>query len=651
MTEVRHGKSTRVQVAPGWPSGDAGWTTLRGTWVEAAEEGAGQIVGSASFRQLFGLVQQPGDNEVYHWGLAPDYGTAIENVDIIGQYVRLLLEDAAGSVTVGTKRFTPFWHGIITGREVEPDGGSIYPGGSCVWECLGIAALLDHVFVHGGFEVAADGTTVVDPGWCPPFNDLPFGDSTDTIKNMGNGSTYVFNRGEAGTKERWRVSDIIELVLHGYANVKLPDSTVFAGGLTWQLGVGISLLDFAAGRFEAQGRTVLSIVNEFINPRRGFTWRTRIAGRNAFIDVFSVTENAITVGAATIPAAGQVHITITDDVWKNHTRLRQDPIAHDLVRVIGGWALAAMTLAFKAGQAGSEWALIPTDDWVPADSPSLDPTAQSTWRTFRINPAWGATNYQNSAGLRHQLSADGTRTQGAGNPQVAVLRLDRLTPLGANFTTETYGPRNEPVVVIGSGTSWTDYSSQISVTVTQDPAGIMLGIDFNDAFRLKALLEDGTRTLLITVGVYEWAPLQTWWQRPVGEWPRDLPRVWSRSRPEVTQKLVFAGTVSGCVSGALQVQPSTVIFRDDVPVLQSEQACAQARFGGFGGADVTWTEQGLIDIGSTYGPGAFIGVLITGERSWRVMSPITRRSWVFTEQGYGTTYSTERVPVDIEPRP
>jgi hypothetical protein len=642
-------KQTRIQVARAWPESDAGWTTLQGAWAEEANEGSGQNCGSMSFSQRFGVVKQPLDTDVYQWGIHPDYRGTDETTELTGQYVRLLVEDSAGTVVIGTQRFTARWWGIVGGRTVEPDGATDYPGGVATWECFDIVTVLNQMMIHGGAEIAADGSTVLDPGFCPVFNDLPFGDSTDITHEINDAIVYVFNRGEAGGKTRWRARDILELILARYA--QFYDGNTFAGGLRWELGNNAALAEFDAGRVVAQGRPVLELLNELINPRRGLTWKRRVVGSYVYIDLYSTSEVDVSVGAATVPAATQVNVEIGDDPLKSQVRITQDPVAADHIRMVGGWCLAAMTLQFQAGQTGENFAIIPGENWDITDVPSLDPTAVSTWRTFRINPAWNAKNYNSAEGLRHALSADGSRAyQATGNPQAAVLRLDRLTPLGADFATEAYGPRNEPVILIGSGTSWIDYSSQLSLTVTQDPAGIIIGIDYKDALRLKALLEDGTRSMLITIGVYEWAPLQTWWTRSPDAWPRDLPRPFTKTKSELVQRLVIAGTVSGALTGVLQTQPSTVIFRDDLPVLQAEQALAQARLSGSGGANATWTQQGELDFDDTYAPGAFIGNIISGDRAFRVMGSVTRRSWNF-RLGGGTTYTTERIPVDIEARP
>ncbi len=642
-------KQTRVQVARGWPATDDGWETLRGVWAEDGSEGAGAIVGEMTLRQVFGVVLQPGDAAVYQWGIAPDYRGEDETSELTDRYVRVLLEDEDGTVSIDDRTFTAFWWGLVGARVLEPDGAEDYPGGSATWPCIGIAMLLDRVFITRGYEVAADGVTVIDPGYCPTFNDLPFGDSTDAQIAMGNGSTYIFDRGGAGIKDRWQALDVINLLLAGYAQPSLDG--VVCGGLAWLIGTGSTLLEYDAPRLEAHGRTVFEVLNLLINPRRGLTWRTRVEGSYAYIDVSSTSEETITVGSATVTAATQVDVDVVDDVWKQQVQVVQDPVAFDHMRGFGSHPLLAMTLEFKAGSAGATYALVPSG-FAPSDIPGDDPSEMTIWRQWRINPAWQGSNYNNTPGLRHVLAADGTRTYSAsGNPQAAVLRLDRLTPLGAGCTANADGPRNEPIIMIGSGSAWVDYSAEISLTVTENPAGITLGSSASDALRLKALLEDGTKSLLITIGVYEWSPLQTYWTRPVEDWPRDVPRVWNRTRADIVQRLGLVGTVHGCPLGVLQVQGIQTMVRDDLPVLQAEQALAQARYGGTGGGNASWSEGGTIDIDDTYAPGVFIGHLSNGDRTFRVMAPIVRRGWSFRAESYGTSYRTERTAADIEARP
>jgi hypothetical protein len=113
---------------------------------------------------------------------------------------------------------------------------------------------------------------------------------------------------------------------------------------------------------------------------------------------------------------------------------------------------------------------------------------------------------------------------------------------------------------------------------------------------------------------------------------------------------VLNGTVTGVSSGSLTTASSTQVIRDDRPTMQAALAFLRAYYGEPARA-LRWTDQGTIE--HAYGsgaaaPGALVTTATLGTGSTTINAVVTRRTWRLDEDGYGTSYDTDRIVPDIE---
>lgn len=639
---------TLVQTAQVWPGDDYGWETQIYLRTVAANEGAGQLAGDAELEQDAGEVMLPNLGEVQRVGPAPTLNPDEPWGSLAGRWVRLLIADAAGSVNVAGATYLPFWHGAVSQPSYRPDGSEDSPGGRMTWGCIGLLGVLDQVAILGGWEWHNGNLVALEA--MPVFNDLPGGDRSAAQHTVNGVSVYVHERGTPGTT--WRARDVVELLLAGWAAPRLPGFAGAPSGLTWRLDpTSAALLEFPIDRLDLCGRTVGEALALLISPARGQTFRITVAGAVATITVYQTNPEAITVGATTLPAATPVSLTISGSLWMEAPAFTESTDYRDWITLYGARPWVSLTFWWTPGDSASS--ILP-DGWTTSDTPGDKPEQEAIYRRFKLNPAWLGGQYNRPGiGLRNTLpytetGTDGSRTFGGNPPAPAALELTRDLPWGQGFVDTEVGPRQAPLVIVGSGSTWLDVSSKVQVTPDRVGGGLILATDAKSALYLKNLI-GSSRTLLVTLGVREWAPLTVAWRRQTGQ-PRDLPRVLTRRQPDCEQWLGLEGTVYGVDgAGALRVQSAHTTIRDDLPTLNATLAQLRARYGGSGG-DLEWSERGRFDFGPTYAPARLVGPLTVGSRTITANAVITRRSWRFALADYGTSYRAERIPVDPQVR-
>jgi hypothetical protein len=647
---VRHVAQTLVQIAFGWPADDAGWLSMPRIRATSASEGCGQVIGEASLVQDTGLVVSPGGTTLQQVARAPALNPDAGWQSLVGRWTRILLADATGTVVDGDRRYRSIWHGVIDRPTYEPDGATI-AGGSMSWGCLGLADALNRIYLWRGHEWHAG--QLVDPGYCPVFNDLPGGDRSATTHDVDGVQVYVFERGAAAaTREPWRARDAIAYALAGFGRGELYGDGAGPAGPIWELGAGASLLEWEIERLDMSGRTIAEMLNTLINPARGLTWRLHVMGDTVQIIITSTNRAAVTIGGVTIPAATPVVDDLTGDLWLERPGIQEQTDYYDWITVQAARPWAAITLWWRSGDPDSS--LVP-DGWTESDTPGPEPANEHRWRRWKLNPAWVGDQYPGDlgVGLRHTLifdgsGASGARTFGGATPPPAVLEITRLLPYAQGFGLAADGPRQAPIVIIGSDGAWTDYSEAIAVTPTEDPAGLLLGGGTDEAIFLKARLDGAARTLLVTVGVREWAPYTLAWRRPAG-WSRDLPRILTRRLPDVEQWFGIEGTVKGVSAGSLITASGDEDIRTDAGAASGALALLVARHGGVG-ATYGYGIDGEIDSDEASAPGTFVSDVRVGGATIPVNAVMTRRAWDFSFESYGTTYRFERLPPDVQSR-
>lgn len=168
---------------------------------------------------------------------------------------------------------------------------------------------------------------------------------------------------------------------------------------------------------------------------------------------------------------------------------------------------------------------------------------------------------------------------------------------------------------------------------------------------INSLILGSAGKLVVTAGLREPDPLVVSWTRASASWPRTNPRTLTVQMPQAEQWVILDDVVKGVTSAALvkhTTGPTTI--RDDVPLMQAWLAFLRAYFGEPARA-LRWTDHGTIEHGYGSGaaaPGALVTTATLGTGATTINAVVTRRTWRLDEEGFGTSYDTDRIVPDIE---
>jgi hypothetical protein len=650
------------------------WTTQGMLHALNCSEGAGQVVGDCRIVRYLGTIREPG---------ATGNPTSATPVDLLGKWVRILIEDGAGPITVNTVRYSALWHGILESDHRNDQGGGV--GSQGLYGSGLITSLARGRLGHGWVEARGASSTVADFIFrVPAFNTPNVGGRSSSTYSIDGKTVYVFNQGNG---QQWTAKQILDNLLASHARIYVPGSGAFAGGITWALSAG-TLLDYTPDAVDFNGMTLLDAVNALINPVRGLTYRVTVSGTTATITVLSTAASAITVtsdgGNYTLAAATDTATPDLTGIFIGDVAMTEDQSAtYDLIYVIGARPWVACTLAYDPSNGTTEaksleaaWGSTEETTWSNGAAP--DSTTTAVWRAFKVPATWDGRNYGGSTyGIRQSLelvSLDLTGSRFYDStidfpPSVMELTIDLPSSPGATPTNPSGARVGAKIFYKPSGAStWrtcTDASSYEptphlprKLEVWQSPLNLSLGDTGRDQTDNKAAFEGGI--VLATVGVREPDPLVMSWQRATVNWPRTTPRVLYYQAPNCEQWAILSGTVTGIDgAGALITQADATntdaseketFIRDDRPAMRSIMAFLIAYFSEPARA-LSWTDRSQVEY--AYGSGAAApGTLVTsatlGTGSTTINAVVTRRAWDLTEGGYGTSYTTERTVPSIE---
>lgn len=641
-----------VETATALPAADDGWAQVNHLTPRTASQGILAAHGAATITEDLGLMVLPGSDQV------TEVTTSAMHQGLL---VRLLVEvlpggDATGAVTrtwvdKTQRRMKPCWWGMV--RSVRRIVG---PGTNqeLTWTCDELWAWLDRVKLVNCPALHGNGTVQTLHRW--PVIDPELTGSRSSAKQTVNGrSFYVFDerRGtaaeEGGTlSDHWTARDLVELWL---AMAKAPSylGVSDAGaGMDWQIGDGGDLLDWPTHRLDLHGDSVLAALRQIIDHRRGLTASKRVVGSTVYIDIRSTAAAAVDTGDGwKVPAApaNVLDISATDGqgLFRGDAEVIADATPADIIVVTGGRPLVGLTLWWTRDDGTS--ALLP-DGWDPAHDP--DPLVDtSVWRRWRINPAWNGLTWNSPSdpprGISHPVDTDGKRLINVASSSLRGIGMAHELPWGPMFTNKP-GDAERPRAWVYEGGQMTELDT--TITPLEDPAGLELARDAGEAERIQGMMSAGA-TLLVTVGVYEPAPLQVVWQRPKAQWPSPTPRVVTYDRPSLSQKRGVATAVKGIddsTGGALRTETETI--RDDgLGFLRRMLALLWVRHA-TPGAAATIPIDGYIDTRDSYAPGTFVtGLKVSATVTEPINSQITARTWDF-DRGT-TTLTTERPDTPI----
>jgi hypothetical protein len=650
----------------GLPDSDAGWQTQYWLRFEYGSEGAGQIMGDAVLEQRFGVVTPQNVPIQITTGTAPAISGGISS-GLVGQLVRLLEADPDGDIIItdstGENTYTAFWWGAITAFSVEPDNrASSQAGGTARWTCTGIAFLLDKIVINSGFVRQIGGSAWLDPGYFPPFNDLPGGDMSADPYSVGNGSANVHDLSTLNEGTPWTAEDEINLLLTGCAN---PTVDGDPQGWTWTYQDTDGVLAFQTERIDINGLTLLQAIATIANQKRGITWYVTVAGSTVTLNFSSGNAKPITVGSFTFPAStNTASYTAAGNVWTYGLTISQDSSSqYDIIECRGAHPWVGLTVDYSNAvdtALDQGWDAGDEDSW--NDDPTY-PLTDQVWRRFIFTTTWSGNQYQSTtSGIRNTLTLDadgqytGARTydDSAESLPPTMYQVERMLPCGVTF--ETFGgfrlaPFQPPVVVLGSNTNgWTDFSQMGKVESQSFPSGTLIDVDNSFGATVAAAIGNDD-ALLVTLGFREPQPLRVNWI--ADDWPTTTPRVKMIDVPNIEQWILLDGSVTGVNEDqtALTTVSGDQVQRDDTEKLQQILALAVARYS-LPTVNVTFSEAAILDTDDTYAPGTLLTTVVTGNGPVTINSVITRRSWRRAERDgidmYDTTYETTRVVADVE---
>lgn len=633
-----------VQYRSAWADSWINWTAVE---FQSASEGAGQMVGEARLVHRYGSIRQPAATP----GSQPATETPLATGSWLGVYVRVLVQEVGGSVTIGGSPYNPLWHGTVIGIATDDQGAS----GVDVIMCAGIAQVLNQITISNGLEEGASGT-VNWTGMHPAFNAEPIGNRS--VATFGSTATYyVFKRHVPGVP--WTALDAVRYLLAVHTISRSPYSSTPAGSATWSVSDPDGCLGFELTDHAIDGMTTLEAINSIINIRRGLTWSLAVtAGNVCQITVRSIVASAIAGGTYTLPAntlASAVNLSGLSIAEVSRQVLADQ--YYDYIEVIGDRPWIALTLHWKADQTGKSlrngWTATDAINW--ASQPAA--STENVWRRFEVPDSWDGTTYNSAGvGIQQTSAADGTRTLVA-SLVTRCLETTRDLPIAGGFGTGTTGPHQLPIVAYkdpsdGKWYSLTDQGLKApaddtyGVSVLDDPPAVLLGNGPSDSQALSELLNVTGAELVATIGLREPDPLRVTWTRS-SPTPRDASRVLTVRMATQTWG-AYAGTVYGVsAAGALQTLASNTISASTIDKLRKYLALLRA-FYEFPAYTISWTDRGTCEHASTRAPGAMITTITSpahGTLTYNVI--ITRRSWSVVGSMLTTSYDTARPVPDL----
>lgn len=617
-----------VQRARGLPDTDDGWETIKGATANKLRRAAGNDIGSAELEMVWGEWADP--NEPEETGL--DIPDPPLDVDDCIRLVVASYDD--GEITFGE----PLFHGYVE----SIDWGDAKRATLKVVDLAGLPA---KIYTTRGWELNYNATLLSSPGYLPAFNAIPGGDRS---ASLWTGTTYyVHDRRGDGTATSWTAFQIGELLLRRAMKEDLPGAPPTLNQLKWRMDPA-SAGDYTPDTTDLNAISIGEALDKLFGARRGLTWRVTVADGYAQILVIDIS-------------AGGTSLDTQDDLGWTDPVVQDRRDGYDYILVSGSQPRVGITLWWKRGTTGGA---IEPDGWDPAtadaaldaaleDEKAGKPYDRPEWRRFRLRSAWDGSQYDGTAGgsgtigLRNALSdtatnapPDGTREFAPGNPPPNSLTIEGQLPAGLGFTTSLVGPRQGSVVIAGAANTWQDLSQDCPVTPicgSGDPGDrndrgasvILLGNSAEDADKIRQAV-GATGTLLVTVAIREWAPLQCAWAAPADSWSKLALRKYALRRPGLEEWICLSGCITGIDDSCnLTTLSAELDIRSDVAKLQDLTAQLAVRFGR-AIVGVTITRQG--EILTDWEPGDVLADITTiSGRNYLVGMPLAEISYDFVK--------------------
>ena len=430
---LHRGSVCRVSVYTKADWSDIVWTHQDTMLCESLEHTCQGVIGKAEFKHHYGHITQEWGLSQASAGYQP-----IAPVDLLNHWVRIdytpqrvesadpttLTDTRPGQVAYNTtvpelQRFdgdggpgwvtasdlstTYSWYGVITSQE-DMYHGADSSSGDRVYRAMSLEYLLHKVQVMES-RVEVDETSTSDPVATPrgiPFNGGRRGGKSsrnDIVGNRGHKTQYtvspplgvadrnVFqfarslkffdNSGDSDTDTHsavlWTPAEIIDYLLYWYP----PNDT---DGPTWILAPSTQELDdllrdnLQYQDFIADGRTLLEILNDILDRRRGFVWWLEVdAGSDEVwvrVDSYSSTDITLSSGGTVLPANSRQYFidwSFQRDTDGTHRYITDSVKSYDQVVAMGAEMGSVFTTEIGIG-AGDGM----VEDWEGAEETAYD---------------------------------------------------------------------------------------------------------------------------------------------------------------------------------------------------------------------------------------------------------------------------------------
>jgi hypothetical protein len=590
------------------------WTEVPEVQAATAKIGVNTLMGSAELVTWSGSGRYPGST-----GPAG----AMSPIDLLDKWVRIQIFSESDD------DFLDCWFGAaenVTAHD-RGDGYDLTIG------CVGIAGALAKQIVTDGWEVSADLTGSQIIGFAPAFNRIPGGDRSATATS----GIYLFDR-RGGSfltgVEVWTIKQALDYLLN-----------FFTAGPAWTLVDIDGQLDVPMPEFDPNGRSIFDILNEVCGQRRGLVWYADSDGATCQVVVRSTVAGAL--GAETADLTGQLidSVVIITDTGSTYDEIIAEGAAP--------WSCATLVYAGDSGDSlEPAWTSAQETAWENGDRVDTE----SVHRAFRVRSAWTGTQAgETTFGLAEVRTVDGSgqltgaRTFSATNPPLAsAYQLTADTPAGLGWTTAPDGVRTAAMAWVEDGGGLFDACAATdegglgwSLTVSGDT--VTIGTAKEQAVLAEIFANGGK--LYVTVGIRLQRHIAVSWVAAV------LPRTGHRrtlklTLPSYEQWRIEPQTWRGLDGGMPDKSgTSPLIVRDDTPDLASIVARARRWYESFI-TSVSFREHGIIDP-AIYGIGRRMAtVVVSGSPALPVGTVVTQKAYTFTEDGYGTSVTTERILPD-----
>ncbi len=649
---------TLVQVSSTWTMDPGAWTTID-AWCEEQSDGLCNDIGSAHLFTPSGLVTKENGSEVN-----------VVSLDICGKYVRVLEEDASGTIlSADGVKFSPTWYGIVNTRTKSPD--SLDLALENVYECSGMLSILDQITPTDHLEVGAnpdDAARIGDPLVFNGRGSKRTGNRSAFVFELTSGAiTFIFDRTNTG--QDWTARQVIEYFL-ALAGLENP------GGPTWTLAGQTTALDWSE-KWDLNKMTVLEVLSRIMSPKVGITYYVTVESGNCVINVVSASGIDIVGDDYTLPANNkQVALDLTSDVEITSFDMGEaqgstyDRISIKLARP---WYCVTLLLS----DFDHDWEEADEVPWLDLDPDSPERELgkiQHVFRRFKLKQDWSGDTYGGftmpNTRVRSSASPYGSNgytgdmefDDGVSTPSGAAYKITKDLPIkeGYNWDTvdiadvDTTAKNMKPQVFVqDDGGAWTtlaDYCGResVEIEVDEDIAAITFG-PAQVADYIQTIIDEG-RLMIVTIGVEAALNSVVSWNRGSGT-PRDQVRSFERDRTHLGLVVLTSGTVVRLDTGSLAVAPEDITIKDDLPLARNVLAVSTAWYSKSDWT-ITWVNRGTAakdsqtEVGTMYLTASHLeanGATTTET----VYGLITKRVRSF-KNGGTVKVTTKRMQIDVE---